>query len=266
MKRLYLELILIISIFVCVHHIILPRICSNLPYSVFYETARSDSSVVSYENQQISEERKRQLSEDMIIVVLTSSRRKESYLHQTLSSLHLEQSKASVVFPLVVCSADIDQSKVKENQNVTWIIPCLDGKCPKPLNSKARGNKHIEDFLLCHEAIRQDYNPVHELWLEDDVVLMDDFFSTFQSILTFRKTTLSSLDWLDVKLYKTPRLRGYAWDIQPLTELVSMALLFTLILNTICYKCWSSNNAQARILTLFICLLITLKAISRYGG
>ena len=262
MKRLYCDLILIISLFVCAHLILLPQMCSNLPYSIYYQPKSGSSKVVPKKYTEISKMKNKTFSEDLIIVVLTSSKRKESYLHQTLSSLHLEQSKATGSFHLIVCSADSVKASFEENLNFTWILPCLDGKCDNSMNK--RGNKHIEDFLLCHEAVRSKYNPQYELWLEDDVTLMEDFFSTFKSIMAFRKAILSSTAWLDVKLYKTPRLRGYAWDLQPLTELISMALLFSVVINQILYILWSSKKASARILTLFICILITLKAISRY--
>ena len=133
-------------------------------------------------------------------------------------------------------------------------------------NSQSRrGNKHVEDFLICYNAIKShlDFTPDIQLWIEDDVVLMENFFSTLSSILAFRKPILSTSTWLDIKLYKTPRLRGYAWDFQPLTELVSTALLFAFVMNTIFLKVCSNTKFSARLLILFICFLITLKAISR---
>ena len=46
------------------------------------------------------------------------------------------------------------------------------------------------------------------LWFEDDVVLMDKFFSTLTSILTHHTARLARDPWLDIKLYLIPGLRG----------------------------------------------------------
>ena len=48
----------------------------------------------------------------------------------------------------------------------------------------------------------------HLLWLEDDVILMENFFSTLSSILAHQRDRLTSVPWLDLKLYLNPRLRG----------------------------------------------------------
>ena len=67
------------------------------------------------------------------------------------------------------------------------------------------------DFITCHGAVEAVINKSVEtiIWLEDDVVLMEHFFSTLFSLLNFRKSRLQSITWLDIKLYAPPRLRGY---------------------------------------------------------
>ena len=67
------------------------------------------------------------------------------------------------------------------------------------------------DFLTCHGAVEAVINKSVEtiIWLEDDVVLMEHFFSTLFSLLNFRRSKLQSKTWLDIKLYAPPRLRGY---------------------------------------------------------
>ena len=67
------------------------------------------------------------------------------------------------------------------------------------------------DFLTCHGAVEAVINKSVEtiVWLEDDVVLMEHFFSTLFSLLNFRRSRLQSITWLDIKLYAPPRLRGY---------------------------------------------------------
>ena len=73
------------------------------------------------------------------------------------------------------------------------------------------------DFITCHGAVEAAINKSVEtiIWLEDDVVLMDNFFSTLFSLLNFRKSRLQSITWLDIKLYAPPRLRGYWLYILP---------------------------------------------------
>ena len=75
------------------------------------------------------------------------------------------------------------------------------------------------DFLTCHGAVEAVINKSVEtiIWLEDDVVLMEHFFSTLFSLLNFRRSRLQSMTWLDIKLYAPPRLRGY-WLYVLLTE------------------------------------------------
>ena len=75
---------------------------------------------------------------------------------------------------------------------------------------KRAERKHNNDFLICHDAVEKEIgsNVQTILWLEDDVVLMDNFFSTLYSLLNFRRSRLQSEAWLDIKLYALPRLRG----------------------------------------------------------
>ena len=75
---------------------------------------------------------------------------------------------------------------------------------------KRAERKHNNDFLICHDAVEKEIgsNVQTILWLEDDVVLMDNFFSTINSILEFRRTRLRSSTWLDIKLYNFPKWRG----------------------------------------------------------
>ena len=63
------------------------------------------------------------------------------------------------------------------------------------------------------------------LVLEDDVILMKDFFSTLLSSISLHRHRLSSAPWLDIKLYKLARLRGWAWDWILLTQLAAYSAL-----------------------------------------
>ena len=99
--------------------------------------------------------------------------------------------------------------------------PCQEGECQEgdvergdgatAEEKKRKGEKkQNDDFLFCHGAVEAVISESVDsiLWLEDDVVLMDNFFSTLYSLLNFRRSRLQSEAWLDIKLYALPRLRG----------------------------------------------------------
>ena len=106
------------------------------------------------------------------------------------------------------------------------------------------------------------------LWFEDDVVLMENFFPTLTSILTHHTGRLARAPWLDIKLYLIPGLRGYAWDPQPLLELISTTALITMILHPtfriFLFTLDRRRSWLARLIVLFILVLLTLESISRY--
>ena len=68
----------------------------------------------------------------------------------------------------------------------------------------------VEDFIICHDELEKHLGPHVDtlLWLEDDLVLMDNFFPSLTSIMTHGRGRLSRAPWLDIKLYLHPRLRG----------------------------------------------------------
>ena len=62
-------------------------------------------------------------------------------------------------------------------------------------------------------------------------------------------------------------MAGYAWDAQPLLELVSTTALITLILHPTLNRMFSLDRRRtwlARLILLFILVLLTLQSISRY--
>ena len=68
----------------------------------------------------------------------------------------------------------------------------------------------MTDFILCHDELEKMLGDDVDLllWFEDDVVLMENFFSTITSILTHQTARLARAPWLDIKLYLKPSLRG----------------------------------------------------------
>ena len=125
----------------------------------------------------------------------------------------------------------------------------------------------MSDFLVCHDSVQHHINNSGKkfdffLWLEDDVILMQNFFATLQSALRFKKDKLYGKKWLDIKLYTLPRLRGYAWDMIPFVEVMSTSALFSLLLELFISR--KLKMVPLRYLILSILVFLTLLAISRY--
>ena len=126
--------------------------------------------------------------------------------------------------------------------------------------------KYVADFLVCHDSVQHHIENSGKksdlfLWLEDDVILMEKFFATIQSILSFKNYELSRKAWLDIKLYTQPHLRGYAWEMIPLVELITTSALLSLFLEIFISR--KLMIAAVRYFVLFIFILLTLMAISR---
>ena len=53
----------------------------------------------------------------------------------------------------------------------------------------------VEDFIICHDELEKHLGPHVDtlLWLEDDLVLMDNFFPSLTSIMTLGRGRLGML-------------------------------------------------------------------------
>ena len=91
---------------------------------------------------------------------------------------------------------------------------------------------------------------------------MENFFATLQSALCFQMEKLSRKPWLDIKLYLMPRLRGYAWDVIPILELVSTSALISILLELFISR--KLKIVASRYFVFLILVHLTLLAISRY--
>ena len=127
--------------------------------------------------------------------------------------------------------------------------------------------KYVADFLVCHDSIQSHIEdsglkPDYFLWLEDDIILMENFFYTLHSALRFQMEKLSTKPWLDIKLYLMPRLRGYGWDAIPILELVSTSALISILLELFISR--KLKIVASRYFVFLILVHLTLLAISRY--
>ena len=90
----------------------------------------------------------------------------------------------------------------------------------------------MTDFLLCHEKLEKMMGDEVDLllWLEDDVILMEDFFPSLTSILSQHRARLDRAPWLDIKLYLKPGLRGESGFVSSTSTLSRYSLIFSDIL------------------------------------
>ena len=204
----------ILSAFFALHFVALPYLCSNVAYSIFFKKGKQVEEKVEYD---FNEDVEHKIdNNDLAIVVQTSNTRDTSYRNRTLMSIYTEMMRSDEGgHQVIVCSADGTEKSLNlpvMSHHFKSLLPCLikTEDCTKASEEKDKEKKIVKDFVLCHEAIENEINVdiKYLLWLEDDVILMKDFFSTLSSIMTFRKMTLQSQKWLDIKLYLMPRLRG----------------------------------------------------------
>lgn len=202
---------LILTTFSALHFVALPYLCSNVAYSIYFKKGKQVEEKVEYDFYEDIEHKI--YNKHLAIVVQTSNSRDTSYRNRTLGSIFTEMMRTEG-HQVIVCSADGTEKSLNMPMmsHFKLLLPCLikTKDCTNASEEKDREKKIVKDFVLCHEAVENEINLdiKYLLWLEDDVILMKDFFYTLSSILTFRKMTLQSQKWLDIKLYLNPRLRG----------------------------------------------------------
>lgn len=87
--------------------------------------------------------------------------------------------------------------------------------------------------------------------LEDDAVIKDDFLNRLDYLLRLiEQQRYGPTEWLDLKLYSQPRLQGFAWDPQPLLELVA-------------YSCLLGWALELLLTSAFFCRSISWRSCSR---
>ena len=119
-------------------------------------------------------------------------------------------------------------------------------------------------WAACQTALlaRLPHNTSLVLTLEDDIRLRPGFISLLAGALHHRQARLATIPWLDIKLYFQPRLRGYGWDLQPLTELLATAGLLAGLAELLLLYVWP-RPAPARPLLLYCLMVLLLLAVSR---
>ena len=246
------------------HLLLLPSLCCNLPFSFYYQQPKHqtpESSLQKKAEQELASARKSEVRgrRQLGVLIMTARREEGGYLARCLVSLLAELSEEEVV----VCTGET-LGEHQELEHLLQPFPVL-----RPLRNlslpfpASREQKAKHDFALCFSLLEKRLPPETEyvLVLEDDVILMKNFLSTLTGWMMFHQEVLAALPWLDIKLYLNPRLRGFAWDTQPLTDLLSSSLLSAFIFELLLHQ-WRRTSYPRAALSWLLSLLLLL-ALSR---
>jgi hypothetical protein len=94
-----------------------------------------------------------------------------------------------------------------------------------------RRQKEKSDFIGCVTRMLAEYPPVSDLLLvlEDDALIVEDFFTILSSILEFHLHSYMLDEWLDIKLYTPPKWSGFGLDFLPLLDLIASSGLIAML-------------------------------------
>ena len=261
----------LLCLFLALHILVLPYLCSNLPFSLYFnpELHRElpDDNIDLTVPEGVAEEPR---DESIIAVLLLTSPRDQGYLSRTMLALYKELTISPFRHKVYTCTADTDHAELMDMMNnipgMVVMQPCTQSYCAQ-FTSEQKEQKYIHDFTVCHKEVEEDLEGNVELILvmEDDVMVMPNIFSTLSSTLNYNIRRLTTAPWLDIKLYKPPRLRGYAWDTEPLIELLATSWLLALLLDLVLTRARIRipKNYLHRYLILYCMVIVTLLTISR---
>ena len=76
-----------------------------------------------------------------------------------------------------------------------------------------------------------EYPPFSDilLVLEDDALIVQNFFTILYSILEFHLPSYQLDEWLDIKLYTPPKWSGFGLDFLPVLDLVASSGLIAML-------------------------------------
>ena len=112
----------IILLFSVLHLTILPYLCSNLAFSVYFR-----GNTNSYEEESLvsSTGEDRRKEESRLRIVIQTSERRGDYIRRTILSVRRELSLARESYQLYVCTADSkDFTEIPEMPELTVVQPC----------------------------------------------------------------------------------------------------------------------------------------------
>ena len=276
-------------VFVALLHILLPLLCRHLPFSFYFhvdplsnsdenseeERAFAQLAIIARSEEKLADIARsegklakiaregEQQHNPLAVLVLTAKRRGVSYLGRSLLALHKEVHRAAVDHQhlVFVCTGE-EALGLREQLPFQVLQPNTSLPYLPPGDQKAK-----RDLVFCSNQLEKmlPKSVEHILILEEDAVLMEDFFSTLLSWMSFHSERLQSEPWLEIKLYLNPRLRGWAWDPLPLVELLASTSLLTWISHTILTRLQEPGNRSETWLSLVFLWLAILAALLLVG-
>jgi hypothetical protein len=265
------DCLLLLALGLLLHLALLPRLAAHLPFSAYWRRPRAalgsrDSALrlaaATYLASMPGQKPVGWVG-DMAVVVLTAPRQGHpGYLARTLAALHSQM--AGGARPVLVCTGE-GEGGHPELEQLKHPFPVLrpPGNATQVAPLSSGNHKHKADFSLCCSLIEDELPPSVEyvLLLEDDVLLMDGFFPILLAWLSLHREALAEHPWLDIKLYLSPRLRGFAWDALPLAELLVTSATLALVLEAVVR--WWRPGSWLRTMVAWGLALALLLALSR---
>ena len=275
-------------VFVALLHILLPLLCRNLPFSFYFhfdpssagdenseeERAFDQLAIIARSEKKLaniarSKEKLAKIASEgeqqqnpLAVLVLTAKRRGVSYLGRSLLALHKEVHRDAVDHQhlVFVCTGEVALDL--RELPFPFLQPNTSLPYLPPGDQKAK-----RDLVFCSNQLEKmlPKSVEHILILEEDAVLMEDFFSTLLTWMSFHSERLQSEPWLDIKLYLNPRLRGWAWDPLPLVELLASTSLLTWISHNILTRLQEPGSRSESWLSLVFLWLAIIAALLLVG-
>ena len=157
------------------------------------------------------------------ILLITAPRSSPTgYLLRVLAELHRQGQGA---LPLTVCNVDTTGSH-PEYAGIAHMFHTIHADQNQTKHHTVRGKarqKEKSDFVGCVTRLLAEASHGSDLLLvlEDDALIVEEFFPTLSSILLFHLPSYQQKDWLDVKLYTPPKWSGFGLDILPILDLIA---------------------------------------------
>ena len=133
---------------------------------------------------------------ELAVVMITAPRRGPGYLARSLASLHSELKNHYVEYPVPI---NVCFSDAEEHNELSTLLPLPSSiilhNLTSPVVQKHAQNKEVKckmDFVTCIEKINASLHPQTSqvIFLEDDVILMKDFFPTLFTIINLHRDKL----------------------------------------------------------------------------
>ena len=268
---------LIAAVYIVIVALVMPYLCSNLSFSLYYNPPRDIYDKILAANKQRANAAKDllensnfsdlfarldQKSPEFCIVVVSIKRPRSTwYLTQVVARL-LPQIVNDQGVTFTVFNAH--GAEHMEADNLASSIPVM----TNPHSSHDQGyDKQRQDFIFCFEwCLKRE--PQFTIVLEDDALPPHDFMERLRFVLDHRMPKKSEV-WAFVKLFYPEKYQGWAVDLNIVAELVGSSFFGGLLLTgfSLCVTSAFSSPKQfcsfsivfrlAMSITFVVCMLVS---------